>query len=57
MDSAAFYNEQVLSCGSYWFLDKKKHKYKKILKIFSLKNKFPQSPESSKKHSSEYNDL
>ena len=35
---AAFYDQPVLSYGSYWVLDKKeKHKCKKTLKMFSLK--------------------
>ena len=42
-----------MEVNTFWI--KKQHKYKKTLKIFSPKNKFPQSPESIKKLSSEHN--
>ena len=45
----------MMKVTGFWI--KKTHKYQKTLRIFSVKNKFPQSPEIIKKYSSEYNDL
>ena len=42
-----------MEVNDFWI--KKKNKFKKILKKLSSKNNFPQSPESIKKYSSEYN--
>ena len=51
----AFFDQSFMSYGNYWVLDKETQISAGFENIFFKKQKFPQSPWSIKKYSSEYN--